>query len=264
MIAEDFDGNILETEVMYAINSLKFNKGVGLDKMPNEIFKHGKNVIVPWLTKLYNYIFNNCIYPANWSYHVIIPIFKKGDPSDPNNYRGITLTSPMTKVFSIILNNRIVNWADSNDTLCDAQNGIRNGRSTIDCVFVLQSLISKCINSKKRLFCAFIDFKKAFDYVYRCGLWHKLLNEGISSKMVNVLKEMYASVKACVKMNGTKSDFFDLNSGVRQGEPLSPMLFLLFINDVQQYLSQDEHFSIELFLLLFADDTVLLADTPEK
>lgn len=87
---------------------------------------------------------------------------------------------------------------------------------------------------KKKLFCAFIDFKQAFDTVWRNGLWCKLLNYGINGKCLKYITNMYKGIKS--RMNGTVSDFFSCNVGVRQGENLSPFLFSLYINDLENYL----------------------------
>ena len=91
---------------------------------------------------------------------IIVPLYKKNDPLDVNNYRGITLVSCFSKIFTAILNKRISCWAENNDILSDAQFGFRRGRSTVDAIFVLNAAISKFLNENKRLACAFIDFKK--------------------------------------------------------------------------------------------------------
>ncbi|MCG8046840.1 MAG: reverse transcriptase family protein, partial [Candidatus Thiodiazotropha endolucinida] len=118
------------------------------------------------------------------------------------------------------------------------------------------------------MYCAFVDFRKAFDLVYRNGIWVKLISLGVSSKMVNMLKAIYESVKSCVRVKGRLSEYFDSYMGVKQGEPLSPLLFIIFINDMATYLHDDNIDLISLdefqiYLLLFADDTVLFSRTPE-
>ena len=109
---------------------------------------------------------------------------EKGNLSDLNNYRGITLTSIFSKIFSLLLDKRLHKWAEDNELLNDAQFGFRQERSTVDCVFILQSIINKVLQEKHKLYCAFVDFRKAFDQVYRNGIWHKLLVYGASSKMI--------------------------------------------------------------------------------
>ena len=93
------------------------------------------------------------------------------------------------------------------------------------------------ISAKKKLFCAFIDFKQAFDTVRRNSLCYKLLNNGISGKCLIFIRNMYNGVKSMVSINGQSSYFFNCNVGVRQGEILSPLLLSLFINDLEEFLA---------------------------
>ena len=194
---------------------------------------------------------------------------KKGAKNDVNNYRGIMLTSIFSKLFSQILDSRLRHWAEENNLLSDEQFGFRQKKSTVDCIFILNAIINKVIcKEKKKLYCAFIDFRKAFDLVYRNGIWYKLLQMGASSKLVKMLQSMYENVKSCVKVNGTLTDSFDSYLGVKQGEPLSPLLFILFINDLSTSLYDDSADLITInelqsFLLMFADDTILFSYTKE-
>ena len=266
---EELDQSICTEEVVKAIESLKRGKSGGSDLLIPEIFIECKEMLSPILCKLFNYMFDNSIYPESWTNGIIVPVPKKGNVDDVNNYRGITLTSIFSKLFSIILDTRLRKWAESNDILNDFQFGFRNGKSAIDCIFILQSIINKTIKcDKRKLYCAFIDFRKAFDLVYRNGIWVKLINCGVSSKIIKMFQRIYQTVKSCVRVNGSLSESFESYMGVKQGEPLSPLLFIFFINDMYAalYDEQLEHFTIDeiqLFLLLFADDTVLFSYTKE-
>lgn len=197
---------------------------------------------------------------------VIIPVPKKGNLSIVDNYRGITLLSTLGKLFTRILNNRLCFWSDCYNVLIDVQMGFRHGFSTVDNMFVLRALIDTLMSQKKKLYCAFVDFRKAFDYVNRDCLWYKLLKNGIRGPMFDIIRNMYANVKSKVKFNGTVSSSFDCCLGVRQGESLSPFLFSLFINDMESELLNkgvpgvtcDD---LKLCMLLYADDSVIFADT---
>ena len=104
----------------------------------------------------------------------------------------ITIAGVFSKIFSNLLDTRLRTWAEENHVLSEMQYGFRKQKSTIDCVFILSSIINKIITKeKKKLYCAFVDFKKAFDLVYRDGIWYKLLQSGASSKFVNMLKAIY-------------------------------------------------------------------------
>lgn len=130
-------------------------------------------------------------------------------------------------------------------------------------------MINKIIKHEKRkLYASFIDFRKCFDLLYRNGIWYKLITFGVSTKIVNILRSMYVCVKACVRTNGTLSESFDTYMGGKQGEPLSPLLFIFFVNDMHESLRSTNVpcftlDDIQVFLLLFADDTVLFSYTKE-
>jgi hypothetical protein len=214
-------------------------------------------------------MYANYVYPRNWTEGIIVPVPKKGNLNDVNNYRGITLTSIFSKIFSFLLDTRLRKWSEDVNLLTDCQYGFRSKKSTVDCIFVLSSIINKVIhNDKRKLYCAFIDFKKAFDVVYRNGIWYKLMQYGASTKIVNMLRKIYESVKSCVRVNSEYTDFFESHMGLKQGEPLSPLLFLFFINDMENYISSDNIDAVnieelKIYLLLFADDTVLFSYTKE-
>jgi len=100
-------------------------------------------------------------------------LHKKGSLNNENNYRGITLLSTIGKLFSPVLNNRPNSWADKYSVYIEAQAGFRSNMVTVDNIFVLHGIISHMLNEGKRLYCAFIDFNKAFDYVVRDNIWMK-------------------------------------------------------------------------------------------
>ncbi len=232
--------------------------------------------MLPVYHKLFNKILDSGVIPSTWSVGHIIPIYKnKGDTTCPENYRGITLLSCLGKLFTSILNNRLSVFCDSHNILSENQAGFRRSYSTVDHVFTLKAILDIALFHKKRLFCAYIDFQKAFDTIWRAGLWSKLLKCNINGKLFNVVRNLYQNVKSCITLNGTNSEYFESFIGVRQGENLSPLLFALFIEDMESYLlgqgaaalkiggENETIFNnmVKLLLLLYADDTVVLADT---
>ena len=131
-------------------------------------------------------------------------------------------------------------------------------------------------SSKKKLYCAFIDFKQAFDNVWRNGLWSKLINNEINGKCLILIQNMYNSIKSRVSTNEGMSAFFPCCKGVRQGENLSPLLFSLYLNDLEHFFlvngasgidceaNDDSMYAfVKILILLFTDDTLLFSDTKE-
>jgi len=105
----------------------------------------------------------------------------------------------------------------------------------VDAVFVLNATVQKILNDNGRLYCAFIDLKKAFDSVYLNGLWFKLSTLGINGKVFNITRCMYNKVKSCIQGCKSYSDFFECAVGLKQGEVMSTVLFALFIEDLELF-----------------------------
>jgi hypothetical protein len=229
--------------------------------------------MIDMYVELFNIIFDKGIFPDSWVTGVIKPIYKKGDHSSPDNYRPITLISYLSKLFTSLLNNRLTRFIEDNEALSEVQAGFRKSYSTVDHTFSLSSIIDLLKYSNKKLYCAFIDFSKAFDSVWRVGLWMKLINHNIKGKYFKVIYNMYQNIRSCICNHNMYSDYFPCSIGVRQGENLSPLLFSLFLNDLEEYLTNshckcvqlpgDNDLALELYVfivLLYADDTVLMAD----
>lgn len=275
--------NILNTritsaEISKCIINLKNGKAPAEDKILNEYIKSSKELLLPIYEKLFNVIFDSGIMPNVWLEGTICPIYKnKGDPKLVNNYRPITILSCLGKLFTSVLNSRITKFFDYNETILENQAGFRKGYSTTDHIFVLNSLLEIMKSRKQKLFCAFIDFSQAFDSIWRAGLWHKLLFNSVDGKFFRIVVNMYENIKSCVKINNEASALFASECGVRQGENMSPMLFALYLNDLETFLlssgvetldleirNEELHLYLKLLLLLYADDTVIISNNAEN
>jgi hypothetical protein len=152
--------------------------------------------------------------------------------------------------------------------LSDEQNGFRKGRSTIDHILSLNNIIDTKKKNKLSTFCAFIDFKKAYDNINRNILWKRLYDIGVCGKMLSAVQSLYVSMMSCVRVNSFKTEWFDVKCGLRQGCILSPLLFNLFINDLTLFIkSFDLGINIgneKLCFMLYADDIVILADNAQN
>ena len=156
------------------------NKSPGKDLVLNEYIFNASYKVRYVMLLLFNNILSSEYFPSHWSVGSIVPIFKKGDKKDVNNYRGITLLSCMGKLFTRIINKRIDTWAESEIVLTESQFGFRKGKSTTDCLFILHGLIEILLARGNKLFCCFVDYEKAYDYLNRAALFHKLIKTGIS------------------------------------------------------------------------------------
>ena len=262
----ELDYMITEAEISSALSKLKCNKSPGLDNISNHMLKTGHHLLLPTLKKIFNFCFSHSIYPSVWASGYITPIHKSGIRSDPNNYRGITVTSAVGKLFNSILNNRLEQFLTKNKVIDSCQLGFTKHARSSDHMFILKTIIDKYCNSKDgRVYSCFVDFQKAFDTVIHTGVKLKLLELGIGNRFYNIIKKMYEVSTSSVKCNNLITDAMPVTLGVKQGDNLSPNLFKIFINDLPKYL-QDCIDCVSLNdqpinCLLYADDLVLLSSS---
>ena len=264
----DLDKEIEESEIVRCINKLSNNKTGGGDGIVSELLKYGGVGMVKMLGKLYALIWKEECVPMKWREGLIVSLFKKGDKEDPGNYRGITLLSVVGKVFCKILNDRLVQYLDKSSKIHEGQAGFRAGRCCIDNIFTHNELIQGRLKEGKKTFSFFLDIQKAYDSVWRNGLWLKLWNMGVKGKMWRVIKTMYNSSRSAVLLEGEKSSTFSVEQGVA-GCSLSPILFSVFISDLLEEIDRAQ-IGIQLKSgnkvggLLFADDFVGITESSEN
>ena len=154
---------------------------------------------------------------------------------DASNYRGITLSSCLGKLFCHVINNRISSELERRNFLNPEQTGFRKYHRTSDHLYVLKTIIDKYVLGSKnssKIFACFIDLKKAFDTVWHDGLFLKLQKAGICVKVYNIIKSMYSCSHSRIKCKNIMSDPVEITKGVYQGNVFSPLLFNVFINDI--------------------------------
>ena len=212
---------IEKSEIVKCIRKVKNNKTGGIDGLVGELLKYGGSGMVCLLEQLFSVVWHEETVPRQWREGLIVNLFKKGDREDPGNYRGITLLSVVGKVFCKVLNNRLVGQA-----------GFRVNRSCMDNVYTLNEIVQGRLKEDKETYAFFLDVQKAYDTVWRDGLWLKLWDMGVKGRMWRVVKKMYEASRSAVFLEGEKSAVFRLEQGVAQGCSLSPILFSVFINDM--------------------------------
>ena len=263
----ELDFAITDEEITTAISKLKNDKSPGLDNITNNMIKCSQNSLLLCYKKIFNACLATGIYPVAWAEGYVVPLHKSNDVYDPNNYRGLTITSSIGKLFNSVLNSRLDKFLAKNKIIDDCQIGFTKKARTSDHMFVLKTIIDKYCNAPcGRLFACFVDFRKAFDTVIHTGIKLKLLEIGVGTLFYKIIKNMYAVSKSCIKINNELTDDFQACLGVKQGDNLSPNLFKIFINDISAYLKD----SIDpvylngrpVHCLMYADDIVILSTTP--
>ncbi|KAK4522490.1 hypothetical protein GAYE_PCTG10G0380 [Galdieria yellowstonensis] len=227
------------------------------------------------LLRLLNWIFRSGKIPSSWNSSLLISIPKIGDLKDMNNYRGISLISTIVKLLSAIVTNRIRYTVEKYNVLAREQAGLRTREECAAQVIALVECVQRRWNKEMRpTYACFIELRKAFDRVPHEALFRKLESLGIRGRCLEFYRGLYRSswTQVSSRISDTLSPAFPFCRGVRQGDPSSPLLFDLFINDL---LEQCRPFGIRVVGmpestiaggtenrlpgLMFADDVVLLS-----
>jgi hypothetical protein len=285
---ESLDDTPTIDEVAKAIDAMKDGKAPGQDGIPAEVWKYGGQNLLVKLHDLIIQIWKEGEVPQAWKDASIVTIFKKGDRTECGNYRGISLLSIASKIFARVLLNRLTTHVTPN-VVPESQCGFRSNRSTVDMIFCLRQLQEKCIEQNRALYIVFVDFTKAFDTVGRTGLWKLLRKYGCPDKFTSLVESLHTGMMASVSDGTNSSDSFGVTNGVKQGCVLAPTLFSIFLSAMLEEAFRDlddgvyiqsrqdadlynvAHFraktkcTLQLIRdLLFADDSALLAHSPEE
>ena len=256
-------------EVKDAIRSLKNGKATGIDAIHAEMLKVDLPTSVGVLSPFFNEVWEREEIPEDWRKGLIVKIPKKGDISVCDNSRGITLLSIPSKVFCRVILNRIRMAVDQR--IREEQAGFRAGRGCSDQIFALRNIVEQCIEWNAPLFVNFVDFRKAFDSIHRDTLWAVIRHYGLPQKIVSLIKLFYERFECGVILREGVSDFFEVQTGVRQGCMLSPLLFLILIDYVMRIANERSRGGIQWGIssgrveylddLDYADDLAVLACT---
>lgn len=217
-------------ELQETIRQLKNGKAAGYDKITGEMLKNMGEKGAEMLLEIYNKAWKEEQFPSDWEKALIVPIYKKGDNKDCNNYRGITLLCTAMKVLETIIDKKIRPILDN--TLEESQSGFRKGRSAQDHIFTIKQIIEKRTQQQKKTYLAFIDLEKAFDRVPREKLWNILENRGVEHKTIRIIQKIYKNNKNKVISHNRSSEEFITCEGLRQGGGLSPLLFITFMDEI--------------------------------
>ena len=255
--------NFTTEEVINGIDSLKNNKSPGTDMIPPEFVKCLKMNIKDDITNLFNHIITKGKFPRDWAEGLKSTIYKQGDKSDANNYRGINVPKIFEKLFEILIYNRLQFINEAFGHIDEFNGGFLSGRRTSDNIFILNGLIQKQLLLGKPLFVCFVDFSKAFDLINRHILFYKLMKNGWHGRVIDTLRDLYTKTVFRIKHNGKVSQIIDNLLGVNQGGTASGLLFRKYIQDISDYLKKEYGIVMGntiLAHLLWADDLILISD----
>lgn len=259
------DSPIEFCEITSVVRKLKCNKAPGQDGISYEFFKHAPNCFIREILSFFNMIFLHENIPSSFRSSIMIPLFKKGDPSLPQNYRGLSLINTICKIFNTVLLNRITDWLENNKILNEYQAGFRKNYSTVDNIFNLINIVNLNKLNGKNTYVFFVDFSCAFDTIPRNSLFYKLSCLGLSSKIIRILQNAYNNTESRIWDGSTFSDSFSVDVGVKQGCILSPILFSIYLNDLVDELPGGVNVAgTTIKILLYADDIIILAETPSE
>lgn len=224
--------------------------------------------IAPLLLTIFNHALSTATFPSTWLETVMFFLHKKGDRSLPSNYRTIAIQNPFLKVFMSLLTSRMSHFSEHNNLLPDLQFGFRPSRNCLSAASLLFHTAFSRLSEKKRTYVAFIDFTKAFDTVNRSILFTKLQILGFPQQICSLLSFILKHLDFRIRQNSLLSPPFRSEIGTPQGDPLSPLLFSLYISDLPAALPPSNVVvpgtNFPLPTLLYADDSALLSDSPDN
>ena len=242
---------LCEEDIVSAIKSIPSDAACGPDGVPAVLLKNCATELAIPLKLLWDESFKIGTVPEFYKQTFVSPLYKKGDRAKAENYRPVALTSHIVKVYERILRQAMVSFIEDNGLLCDHQHGFRTGRSCLTQLLShFDDIISNLCNGADTD-AIYLDFAKAFDKVDHQLLIKKLRRYQFSEHLIAWITSFLTDRSQHVVVNGMSSLVALIISGVPQGSVLGPLLFILFINDMQSCIN----FSTIRF---FADDTRLL------
>jgi hypothetical protein len=259
--SEEFIARLSAEHVDKAVRNLELGKACGPDNLSAEHLIYAHPLLIIHMRLLFNMIFANAVVPGKFGEGFMIPLVKdkSGNLNNVTNYRGITLVPVISKVLEGVISAVCLSCFDTDDH----QFGFKKGKGCTDAIYLFTTTVDHFIDHGSSVFVAALDISKAFDKVDHNKLFTLLGEAGISSRVVNIVKDWYNKLCARVRSNGAFSKAFCVPSGVRLGSLLLPSIFNVF-NNAMIISIIDSHYGCHLSQLnvsciFYADDILLIS-----
>ena len=229
------------------------------------------NVLAPYIAQLFNLLYDKACIHACWKQAKLSPLYKKGPLLDPKNYRMLAVSGTMYRMYANVNRLLLTEWCVATGQIPDTQYGVYPGCNTLQPMFIFRHLqhAARTIepNGSPRLHAAFIDFKQAYDTIPRDAPWKHLRRTRMPAPLLSVIQDMYNRDEYVFLKDGDKADRVHPTRGVKQGCPMSPLLFSLCINNIDDIAEGVSRAitgtaGVHVSHMLYADDLTLLTNEP--
>ena len=248
--------DVTEERVMKKLENLNVSKAPGPDGISPRLLKECKHELVTPLTQIFKKSLSEGKVIDVWKKAVVTPLYKKGRKSSVDSYRPVSLTSVPCKILESIIKDQLVEYLQKHSIIAPSQHGFTSGRSCLTNLTEFLEFVTNQLDHKTPVDAIYLDFSKAFDKVPHKRLLLKLKGIGIKGQLLEWISDWLSNRSQQVQVKGSLSDWAMVKSGVPQGSVLGPILFLIYVNDIDEKVTCN--------ISKFADDTKIYASVPDR